>query len=210
MGCSLCRNTSAELVLTNAVVWHVVHRRLSSDQPMSTSGAPPSPADRLVAACYNGDLLAAEAAIADGAAVNEKGKPPSYIRGWSSTWLPLKAAVVNDHLDVVVWLLSHGGDPNGDAVMSCAARDSTTDILQLLIDAGGDVNRRSDRELPLFAALYGQREDNFPVLLAQPSLDLTVTNDGRTPEQYAFTYGSFDLVMDVWREVSYGWVRGLE
>ena len=65
---------------------------------------------------------------------------------------PLAAALFNtrdDQVgdDVVVWLLSHGADPNGPFVMFNGARWSSITMLQLLIDAGGDVNRNSS-EMP--------------------------------------------------------------
>ena len=115
---------------------------------MSLPGASPSLADRLVTACDEGDLPSAKAAVADGASVNEEGRTP----GWRRPVLPLAASVARKHHDVVVWLLSHGADPNGVDVMFYGARNSTTAILQLLIDAGGDVNRKSSGDPPLFAA----------------------------------------------------------
>ena len=44
------------------------------------------------------------------------------------TLLPLTAAVRNKHLPVVVWLQSHGADPNGDGVMWFGALCSTAAI----------------------------------------------------------------------------------
>ena len=139
-------------------------------------------AGRLTTACLNGDLPSAKAAIADGASVNEEGKAP----GWHSARLPLAAAVTMRHNDVVVWLLSHGADPNGDHVTGHGALGSTTAILQLLIDAGGDVNRNTGDRPPLFWVI-GENDsgDHFSLLLAQPSLDFTVTYDGKTPQQFA-------------------------
>ena len=73
--------------------------------------------DRLCTACWIGDLPAADAAIADGAIVNDEGRAP----GWDSI-LPLYAALVQQHRDIVLWLLcGHGADPNGDEVMWAAA-----------------------------------------------------------------------------------------
>ena len=148
---------------------------------MPSSGASPSLANRLVTACYHGDLPSAKAAVADGASVNEKGVAP----GWG-TGLPLAAAVNRKHHDVVVWLLSHDADPNGYGVMWYGAIDSGASIFQLLIDAGGDVNRECWGQPPLFTAAWGDNcEVNVRVLLAQPSLDLTIKFEGRTPEEYA-------------------------
>ena len=144
---------------------------------MASSGASPALADRLATACYHGDLPSAKAAVADGASVNAKGKAP--VPGWDKR-LPLVAAARQKHNDVVVWLLSHGADPNGNGVMYLAG-DSTAAILQLLIDAGGDVSNSL-----LFSVIETYNaEDNVRVLLAQPCLDLTMKCAGLTPEQYA-------------------------
>ena len=128
------------------------------------------------------------ATVADGASVNERGRVP----GWVFEGLPLTAALFNTGSgragQVVVWLLAHGADPNGAEVMWHVANEGVADILQLLIDAGGDVNRESIGEVPLRAAvhIFHRSEDNVRVLLAQPSLDFTLkSHDGRTPEQYA-------------------------
>ena len=139
-------------------------------------------ADRLVAACAVGDLPSAKAAVADGASVNGQG----MASGWDPL-LPLTAAAALRHRhDVVVWLLSHGADPNGDEVMFCGARLSTAAILQLLIDVGGDVNRDCFGLAPLFTAVNGcDSMDKVRVLLAQPSLDFTITYEDKTPEQWA-------------------------
>ena len=147
-----------------------------------SSGASPSLAARLVAACWAGDLPSAKALVADGASVHEKGNVP----GWLGTDLPLTAAVYSKHEDVAVWLLSHGAYPNGDSVMFCGTYHSTAAILQLLIDAGGDINRKSNDEPTLFTAVRGfKSEGNVRVLLVQPSLDFTITYDGKRPEKYA-------------------------
>ena len=137
--------------------------------------------DRLVTACYHGDLRDAVAAVADGASVNEEGTTPDC-----HMFFPLAAAVYKRHHDVVVWLLSRGADRNGDGVICYGAYDSATAILQLVIDAGGDVNRTLLGVPSLLWAVRGDNsEDNVRVLLAQPSLDLTVAYGGKTPEQSA-------------------------
>ena len=164
----------------------------SSDEEHS-----PSLADRLVTACDMGDLPSAKAAVADGASVNEWGSAP----GWGAD-LPLRPAVAKQHDDVAVWLLSHGADPNGDHVMSCGARSSTAAMLQLLIDAGGDVNRGSYGQPPLFTAIRRNSADNVRVLLAQPLLDLTIQYEGKTLEQYARAYGTPAVAGFTAKEVS--------
>ena len=53
-------------------------------------------------------------------------------------------------------------------------------MLQLLIEAGGEVNSNNSVGPPLYDTVYGNREDQLRVLLAQPSLDLTIKSyDGR-------------------------------
>ena len=164
---------------------------------MSSSGASPTLADRLVTACINDDLPSARAAVADGASVNEQGTAP-----WGDVVLPLRATVSKQHHDVVVWLLSHGADPNGGNVMFHGIVNGTAAILQLLIDAGGDVNRESHGWPPLFAAVLFNEQDNVRVLLAQASLDFTIKFDGKTPEQYARDKGRPALADMIAQEVS--------
>ena len=137
--------------------------------------------EQLVAACERGDLPSAKAAVALGACINgpDAGLTPSTFM------VPLAAAVHSRHRDVAVWLLSQGANPNYDGVMPSGAHTSTPDILQLLIDAGGELTVGVGGTPPLFAALSFVREDNVRVLLAQPSLDLTYKYEGKTPEQYA-------------------------
>ena len=108
--------------------------------------------------------------------------------------------------DFVVWLLSHGADPNGDSVMHYAAWSFTAAVLQLLIDAGGDVNRYSGFQRPLFLAVHFNCENHLRVLLAHPYLDLAVTCDDRTPEQYAHHFGKPALADMIAQEVRRGFL----
>ena len=160
-------------------------------------------ADWLVMACKYGDLSTAKTAVEAGASVSEQ--------GWTAgcTWLPLTAAVAYKYLDVVAWLLSLGADPNGDGVMFYAAWMSSPDILQLLIDAGGDVNWASaGGPLPPLVTVLSvrrspnEREDCVRVLLTQPSLDLLFTYEGKLPELYARDNGDLALADMIAREVS--------
>ena len=188
--------THCRFTLPTPVCDSLLHRQLNS---MSSSAASRSPAERLVTACYKGDLSSAKAAVADGASVNEEG----WVPGWGSVWLPLASAVFWKHHDAVVWLLSHGADPNGVGIMVNCVVNSSAAILQLLIDAGGDVNRESVGQPPLFAAMLGFSEDKVRMLLAQPSTDFTITNDdSETPEQWARDQGKPALADTIAQEVS--------
>ena len=138
-------------------------------------------ADRLATACANDDIPSAEAAVADGASVNEKGCVPD----WNGTDLPLASAVKLKNHDVVVWLLARGADPSGDGVIYRAACWSTVGILQLLVDAGGDVNWSSGSEPPLYCTVLNDRRDKARVLLDQPSLDVTTTYRDKPFERHA-------------------------
>ena len=157
----------------------VVDSETGSLSSMSALIAASAPANRLATACDSGDIPSAIAAVADGASVNKEG----ITRGW--LLLPLTAAVRNKDLPVVVWLLSVGADPNGDDVMWYGSIESTAAILQLLIDAGGDVSGESDGVPRLHAAVADNNEGKVRALLAQPSLDLTAICDDQTAEQSA-------------------------
>ena len=156
---------------------------------------PPSLADRLVTACWSGDLRAAQVALVDGASVNEQGRSPS----WPGLSLPLALAVQFKQLRVVVWLLARGADPNGDQVMYFGAHFSTEVILQLLLDAGGDVNRNSGGRPPLCTATS---EGKKLLLLAQPTLDFAATYYQRKfAEEYARYLSNAALADAVGQEV---------
>ena len=114
--------------------------------------------------------------------MNERGKAP----GCPFARRPLTVAVYSEHHDVAVWLLSHGADPNRESVMYYSACRSATAMLQLLIDAGGAINPPGSRGWPqLLTAGFKDRDDNVRLLLAQPSLDLTIIVDNKTLEQCA-------------------------
>ena len=148
-------------------------------------------ADRLVSSCWDGDLLSAQSAVADGASINEK----------SGALLPVVAAAWQRRLDVVVWLLSLGADANGYGLMWHATRHSTPAILQLLIDTGGSINRDSAGRPPLLTAVGSGREDLVRALLEYPSLNLAVKYDGQSPDQYALDKGRPALADMIVQEV---------
>ena len=154
-------------------------------------------------------MASAAAAVADGARVIEQGIAPC----WKWPVSPMWAAVRNKHLDIVVFLLAHGVDPNscrdddrsGLTFVGLAAGISSPEVLQLLIDAGGDVNKGLERSNPLCGTLCSKYADegNVRVLLAEPSLDLArATWIGKAPERYAPEWlkpGAGDMIaMEVW------------
>ena len=139
---------------------------------------PPTLADRLAKACWYGDISSAQAVVAEGASLNDKAMTPI-----GSHWVPLVTAVYRKHHDVAVWLLSQGADPNGPEVMYHCAYYTTGSILQLLVDAGGDVNYRTYGDVPLLDAVRSKLyEETVPVLLAEPSLDFAAA-----PKDCVFT-----------------------
>ena len=89
------------------------------------------------------------------------------------------------HFDVVVLLLAHGADPNGDEVMWVGAGLSTPEILQLLIDAGGDLHWESHGVPPLFKAIQRGNTEAVVLLLAQPLLELSTTWQDWVAAKYA-------------------------
>ena len=172
-----------------------------------------SAADRLVQGCRMGDLARVEAAISDGANVNElaarnrTGKDAS-----ESEVSPVWVAIKHGHYDVVVWLLSHGADP-GARIYPCV---STPAIMQLLVDVGADLNepdfkdvRRPGRYLTWARKCYRHnvltwaqsrhRENSMflDMLLVEPSLDLASV----TLPSHLFASSDY-LRSSLWIEVS--------
>ena len=162
-----------------------------------------SVSDRLVLACQAGNLSAVQAAVANGAKVNRSGKRP----GWLLCQVqPLAEAATEEHFTVVRWLLSVGADPNGEGVMEAAACYTSPDILQVLVDAGGDVNVEGGfPRRPVLSWVSLVNDDNAAdkarVLLAEPSLDLSCDTEGRSPQQFADARGALEAAELIGSEV---------
>ena len=139
------------------------------------------PQCRLVAAARLGDFPAAIAALADGANVHDAASD-----GTDEPQTPLAAAAVGGHLALAVHLITLGASPNDGSAVWHAALLGSGDMLQLLVDAGGGVNGDGVKCPPLLAVVRSQRgnvEDAVRVLLAQPSLDLTVSDVEGSPTE---------------------------
>ena len=64
-----------------------------------------------------------------------------------------------------------------------AAADAETDVVELFLDKGADINARAnDLETPLHKAVF--REDNFKLLLARGAEPDPKTRLGNTPQNY--------------------------
>ena len=146
-------------------------------------------------------MMSAIVAVADGASVNDKGR----VHSWREPVLPLVAAAMMKHHAVLLWLLTLGADPNGDDVMFYVACKSTPALLQLLIDAGGNVNESSGGSELLFSILRSNAPlENLRVLLAQPALDLSIKSNwtGNTPEGVARNWNKPDFAELIAAEAS--------
>ena len=147
-------------------------------------------ASRFVKACIRDDLVCAKELLAEGASVNDRGWGYECdYTGDNYFGRPLYAAVVYDsrsctNHDLIAWLLLHGADPNDYGVMAVGMRYCNESLVQLLLDAGGDINRKinsdGDRLLDWVSstAYSGRRKQKMRVLLDQPSLRLTVRKGG--------------------------------
>jgi ankyrin repeat protein len=118
------------------------------------------------------------------------------VNGRHSDWgvTALQWAVQWKRCGLVVALLAAGADANvknlgGHTSVLLGASDSTADILQLLLDGGGNVNEVSiSGQSPLIALVRtnnGKAAARLQVLLACPELDLDVDYKGKTAEQWA-------------------------
>ena len=186
--------TCASAHLANGMTIRVVVRAAPGGRLRSHPFPPPSLAhgdqhdvataehagSRFVRACLRGSVDDVRAALDAGAAVNDVVVDLNGL-----AWTPLRAAVFSKGPDVVALLLSLGGDPNGDKVMYSGVLTGTPDILQQLLDAGGDVNAESFGVRPLFVAAASADEAVIRVLLSHPTLDLRVSMEGKTADEWA-------------------------
>lgn len=104
----------------------------------------------------------------------------------SVTLESLEEAAIEGNLSDTQYLLEEGVDPNGrlefgQTPMHSAAWRGHTDLVLLMIDHGGDPNRRngSSGETPLISAVRGNRPGTASELLdagADPDLSITASS----------------------------------
>ncbi len=158
--------------------------------------------DAFVMPAYYGTLAPEDVttAVARGVSVNGRHiGPGTTVLHW---------AVFRQRGKVVVALLAAGADANftnqyRQTSMLWGAEHSTADILQLLIDGGGNANESCNYgETPLIALVKYKRGDaaaRLQVLLACPALDLDATYHGKTAEEWA-VHGHFELAAAIAEE----------
>ena len=129
---------------------------------------------RLVDAADRGDFTAAQAALSDGANVNDEGLT---VHGVSST--PLVAAVRSGHRALTLRLLQLGADVSTAAVLHSAVSFGSFELVQLLFNAGADASVGGERAL-CSAVEYRTAAGCklLQLLLAQPSLSLDALTRG--------------------------------
>jgi hypothetical protein len=143
-------------------------------------------------------------------------------RRWGHT--ALYSAVSCTRRELVVALLAAGANANvktyfGATVMWRGAFGSTADILQLLIDSGGDVNEPMNNGDPPLLALVkynsGDAAARLEVLLACPELNLDAACDGTSAEEWGVSKGNPELAAAIaeerrrrvrWSAVRCAWV----
>ncbi len=156
-------------------------------------------------------------------AVVTKGIPVNA-RSGACGWTALRwAALFFRRRELAAALLAVGADPDvkdtdGRTSVWWAAYDGTADILQLLIEGGGNVNEPDDEgRTPLIALLrYNMNNDGdaaarLQVLLPCPELNLNTEYDGRTAEEWAVICGHSEFVAAIarrkrWSTVRHAWV----
>ena len=140
--------------------------------------------DRLLSACQSGDLAAAQTAISQGARASYRFSPadepyfgltdePAPVRLISV----LTPATEAGNRELVVHLLSLGAAANDTDAMKAAVCRGFTDILEVLLDAGGGDDASSLRiafleDLRQARPLFTRPVATAARLLAEPTLDL--------------------------------------
>ncbi|RAJ80344.1 ankyrin repeat protein [Chitinophaga dinghuensis] len=118
---------------------------------------------------------------------------------------PVILALAENKLKVLEWLLAHQvqlNHPEHPAIV-IAASNCKSKTVQLLLDAGADVNIR-DRvgKTALHAALYGKKYDTIPLLLAN---GYNKAKDGKALRQAVFNrlYPAIQILLDAGFDVNF-------
>lgn len=129
---------------------------------------------------------------------------PQYVLASEKLEIKLLDAVIDEDIAKVKSLLKKGANPNSiDALyekrtaMGWASQHKESEILMLLIHAGGDVNlfnvKDSWSPYPLYNALMADRIDNFKLLLAYGANPNAVDNNQRIPFMAAVASGDWEF-----------------
>ncbi len=110
----------------------------------------------------------------------------------------LHYAVLRKRREVIIALLAAGADANikndiGETSVWLSAVGSFADILQLVIDGGGSVNKPDNYgQTPLIefvSSVRGDAANRLEVLFACPELELDAKRHGKTAEEWAVIKG---------------------
>jgi len=147
---------------------------------------------RLQVAVTANDLVRAEKAILNGADVNKT--------RWSEEG-PLPDAVKAGQGEMVALLLKHKADPNhkygysNNTPLWMAVRQGDMGIITQLLEAGGDVNTRGDKDKTVYTfAVATKNKPLADVLLARGAKTDTKDKFGWTPLFYAARNGDTETV----------------
>lgn len=165
---------------------------------------------RLTQEAVDALILQPDYALADVEAALRGGFPVDATDSNGSETL-LHWAARRGQLPITHLLLSHGASPNrvnrwGATPLWTAAYRGTPEVLQALIDAGGNVNVRDrDGYTVLMAVVcwtHGDAEARLRVLLSRQDLDLNATGGlGVTAAVLADTRGRTDMAAAIVEEV---------
>jgi ankyrin repeat protein len=154
-------------------------------------GGGSGPDRELWQAAFDGDLGAVQAAVAQGASVNAKGR-----QGFSA----LLAASRNGHFEVVKYLVEHGAEVDErqnareKTPLLAAAFDGHYDIARYLIEHGANINVQAvNGWTPLHDAAY---IGNFEIvkLLVDRGADLSLRNERHETARETAERGQHDAV----------------
>jgi uncharacterized protein len=145
------------------------------------------------------------AALGDAARIEELlDADPGLVNSYAQDgFFPLGLAAFFKHADAVRLLLERGADANQESrhaqivvrpLHSAAADGGSTEVAQLLLDAGADVNAKQPGGFtPLHAAAQVGNEELVALLLERGADPAARLDDGRTPADLAREAGHRDV-----------------